>query len=1151
MARVTEVDMCASCRCHANAFTAWLGRSVSQCEAFRVPSAFFPSQSEPFNSLQATHDFSSSRTGPCIRNVSPNLQARTVLVIDTIASPFLTVSIADIDDYIAIAQNSLSLYPRSHSEYITCVYILAKMRWARYQLSREKEDLDKSIVHCTEAILLPPFSWDEPHLNNVIQLLFHLAITLLECSKFEQRDGIKSSIKYLRYLRRLPLDSSDVPRNRVTTSLIQALGIQVESEAGDGTQNIKEMMVLCHELLASNLSAGFPAAAFISLKDASNAESNRGRVQSLDQVIECLRDAVKVCPPGSYDVLYALAEQLCIRFVETHLNDEYEEATALLERILDPNQPGWCPNPIQDEASTLASVFAYARSVFFQNPEYSEVATSRLRASLSSSSVGEGLRFKLTDILAIRARERFEKYSLAESLEDANSYASQLVDLSSSQSLEKSEELFLESDTVRESYSITRMVETIQHLEELLSITPPGTERHKECLSHLANWYKSKFCRTNDISDVEESIKYSRLVLRVDATHPSDMRRFNSLCPLRDILLLAFEHTNKTNYLDESIDLGYDILTLKMAQPKHLQLTQKLVSSLLTRCMLLGRTEDLHEAIRLMSLAIDDQNAQEHDRFQLSCLWALVARSISHPTTSTAYKTAISLMQKSLSFAPTVSIQHARLVSMGENCHNSPLDYASHQIDLGRFEEAIETLEQGRTSLWSEMRGLRTPMTQLIEEDSPLATRFAEINQELEALTVSITPSGRPEMEDGVAQGRDWTDPFGRLVVKRQKLVEERDALISQIRGRPGLEGFLKTPSFTTLRSAASRGPVVLINHCFWRSDILIIFPNHLPCSIPTTNDFYDRASKLRDELVEARKHGLDSCEYQDALSSVLKGLYELVGEPIIKRLRLLGVPEQSRIWWCPTSVFCSLPLHAMGPIPSSDRSERYFSDLYIPSYTPSLSALIESRTASPQILEKPSLLLVAQPDDSLPGVKGEIKVIRSLKARVTVADLVSTEATPSSVVEGLRGSHFAHFACHGVLETGKPFEASFKLHGGERLTLLDIVRSRLPDAEFAFLSCCHAAEITEESVADEALHLTAAMQYCGFRSVVGTMWEMADTDGRDLAKSFYKSLFSSQETGVPYHERSAGALRNATHKLRGKRGITLERRVNFVHYGA
>ena len=575
------------------------------------------------------------------------------------------------------------------------------------------------------------------------------------------------------------------------------------------------------------------------------------------------------------------------------------------------------------------------------------------------------------------------------------------------------------------------------------------------------------------------------------------------------------------------------------------------MQSLLTREELLGRREDRHEAIRLISTVIDDQYAREPDRFRLSCRWSILARSVSHPITLTAYKSAMSLMKKSLSFTPTVSIQHTRLVAMGEVCQTMPLDFASYQIHLGRFEEAVETLEQGRALLWSEMRSLRTPMARLIDEDSLLAKRFAEISQELQTMAISVTPSGRPETEDGIARGGDGMDPFGRLVIKRQKLVEERSVLISQIQGQPGSQDILVAPSFSALRSAASRGPVVIINHCEWHSDILIIFHNSLPCSIPAPSDFFARGNKLRDELAEARRHGLDSSEYQDALCSVLKALYELVGEPVIKRFRVLGVPEQSRIWWCPTSVFCSLPLHAMGPIQSNDSSERYFSDFYISSYTPSLSALIESRKASPRMLDKPSLLLVAQPDDSLPGVKGEIKVIRALQSRVTVTGLVSSDATPTSVVEGLLGSRFAHFACHGELEAGKPFEASFRLHGDSRLTLLDIVRSQLPDAEFAFLSCCHTAEITKESVADEGLHLTAAMQYCGFRSVVGTMWEMADTDGRDLAKSFYESLFCSEDASVPHYERSAHALRDATQKLRRKRGITLERWVNFVHYGA
>jgi CHAT domain-containing protein/tetratricopeptide (TPR) repeat protein len=1063
---------------------------------------------------------------------------------DDAVSPFLTVSITDIDNCITDVQNCLSLFPRSDKKHIEWVHLLAKARFARYKLSQLKEDLDKSILHYTEAIFLPPAA----HSLNLVQLICRLALALIYRSKrFDQPEDIKFSVEYLRYLRGLPLDSFDVPSDIVTTSLIEALATQVRLNAGDGTRDIKEMVVLCRVLLTSNKSADFPVGAFLSLDQAVGVVTRGWPIQLLDEVIECLRDAVKVCPPGSYSVLFALAHQLFTRFTESHSNDDFEESTALLESILDSNWPGECPDSIRDLALALAAVLAVSRSTFLENPEYSEVTISRLRTLLSSSSVDEHLRVQVADVLAMQARGRFNQYSLTEDLEEANSYTSQAVDLASSESLGKSGKLFRESNAVRETYSTTAIQEKIQHLEKLLSVTPPGTKHHKNCLTELANWYKTKFHRTDNISDIEESIKYGRQSL--DATHSGDTRRTNCLGILRKILDLAFKKTRNISYLDESITLGYDTLELRSAQPVHFHVVRALVESLLIREELLGRREDLHEAIRLMSMVINNQYAREPDRFRLACDWTVLARSICHPTTLTAYKSAMSLMQKSFSFAPTVSIQHARFVAMSEICQTMPLDYASYQINLGRFEEAVETLEHGRALLWSEMRGLRTPITQLIEEDSPLAKRFAEINQELEALTISVTPSGRPETEDGVTE--DGTDPFGRLVVKRQKLVEQRDVLVSQIQGRPGLQGILSAPSFTTLHSAASRGPVIIINHCYWRSDILIIFPKSLPCSIPTADDFYARANKLQDKLAEGRKHGLDSCEYQDALCSVLKGLYDLVGKPVIKRLRVLGVPEQSRIWWCPTSVFCSLPLHAMGPIPSSDTSERYFSDLYFPSYTPSLSALIEARKASPRMPERPSLLLVAQPDDSLPGVKGEMNVIRALKAQVAVVDLVSSKATPSSVVEGFRSSQLAHFACHGELETGKPFDASFKLHGGSRLTLLNIVRSRLPQAEFAFLSCCHTAEITEESVADEALHLTAAMQYCGFRSVVGTMWEMADTDGRDLAKNFYRSLFSSQETSVPYYERSAGALRDATQKLRGKRGITLERWVNFVHYGA
>ena len=177
------------------------------------------------------------------------------------------------------------------------------------------------------------------------------------------------------------------------------------------------------------------------------------------------------------------------------------------------------------------------------------------------------------------------------------------------------------------------------------------------------------------------------------------------------------------------------------------------------------------------------------------------------------------------------------------------------------------------------------------------------------------------------------------------------------------------------------------------------------------------------------------------------------------------------------------------------------------------------------------------------------MRVIQSV-GMSTVTLLLET-ATPSAVLEHLKDYPFVHISSHGNLETGKPFDAFFKLYEGSRLTLLAIVRSRLPAAEFAFLSACHMAELTTESIADEGLHLAGAVQYCGFRSVVGTMWEMADVDGPDLAGNFYRSVFSKRWGEMPHYERTAEALRDAVKVLRRKRKVTLERWVNFVHYGA
>jgi CHAT domain-containing protein len=123
----------------------------------------------------------------------------------------------------------------------------------------------------------------------------------------------------------------------------------------------------------------------------------------------------------------------------------------------------------------------------------------------------------------------------------------------------------------------------------------------------------------------------------------------------------------------------------------------------------------------------------------------------------------------------------------------------------------------------------------------------------------------------------------------------------------------------------------------------------------------------------------------------------------------------------------------------------------------------------------------------------------------------------------------------------------------GEHLTLLDFVRSHHPAGEFALLPGSHTAELTEESIPDETLHLSAAVQYSGFRSVIGTLWGMDDSvdDEQDLAKAVLLSMFSEKGGEEPYYERSARALRDAVKEMRCNLPVPSMRWVNYVHYGA
>jgi len=992
-----------------------------------------------------------------------------------------------------------------------CLATLAMARLMRYVLTDENEDLEDSISRSVEAIL--SFNPQIGYNLHVVSAFFCLADSLFRRSYTLKRlDDSKHCLRYFRYLRDQSLQTSRITRDDITTAFARALAGQVEMGSTDPTRNIEEMATLCREILSLDASDELVLGAAEMLVEAiGNEPSPVGRPPP-DQAIECLREA-NIRFPDSETVSLRLLFSLYKRFVVTRSLADYEDAMSIVD--------GSFTYPFSVKAASYTAVWlALCRFYSYAKPEYLEEAIFRIRIRLRTLSTEDPEREEMTRILEQLEKARFDEVSVASNSQAADAgnaevnnrpLPSHLVSPPTTRS------------DIGEFTPMTRDVEDPHSLDTLL---------------HLLD-------RATGLAEIKEAMKYCRRYL--ESSQSSDLLTFVINVRLALLLMRAFHCTDDMAHLNESITLLRDVLKSPALVPTRLNPIKHLISALLDRFVRLRETVDFEEIMQLFPIAAADSCTKTPDRFHFSCEWAKWARHFRHPSTSTAYESAISLMKDSLAFGPTLEIQHHRLVLRRVDYETLPLDHASHQIHIGQLEQAVETLERGRGLLWSEMRGLRMSIHQLGLVNLPLAKRFAAINNDLETLTTSSSAGIWPN--EGQGDSDELMDPIGRLVIKQRALVAERDTLISQIQSLPGFETFLTTPPFDSLRSAAEHGPVIIINHTRWRSDIIILLRDAPPSLIPMPENFYERAKQLKDQLLSARNHGLDSGSYDDALSSVLETLYDLVGRPVIQRLRDLNIPEQSRIWFCPTSVFCSLPLHAMGPIRSEGPVKSYFSDLYIPSYTPTLGALIESRKPKARPLEQPSVLLVIQPDAKMPKALQEMQVIQSVGT--STATLLRETATPSAVLEHLRDYPFVHVSCHGNLEAGKPFDAYFKLYEGARLTLLDIARSRLPTGEFAFLSACHTAELTTESLADEGLHLAGAVQYCGFRSVVGTMWEMADDDGPDLAWNFYRSVFSNRLGGKPYHERTAEALRDAVKVLRGKRKTTLERWVNFVHYGA
>ncbi|KAG6376587.1 hypothetical protein JVT61DRAFT_1568 [Boletus reticuloceps] len=524
--------------------------------------------------------------------------------------------------------------------------------------------------------------------------------------------------------------------------------------------------------------------------------------------------------------------------------------------------------------------------------------------------------------------------------------------------------------------------------------------------------------------------------------------------------------------------------------------------------MQLRQPDDQKSLFSLYAQLADGSQLVSSTDLSATRAWIRVAEEFQHPSILLAYETSLRLLSHHLAALPLLP-QH--LIILKERSASLAVDAFSACLRRGARVRAVELLEQGRSVFWSQLSRLRFPLDDVMAS-GPAGRLLADEFMRVASLI-------------RIALNSTDADQHGRLC----HLNLEMQRIIINIRELPGFSRFLLPSLFSELQRAAGGGPVIIVNASQYSCDALVVLldrdPVHIPLQI-TLERVRDLSKEVNNLTVRATR-----ADMTRELAGFLRKLWDLIVLPIVDFL-LTTHPPQSRIWWCPTGEFSNL------------------GRLYISSYTPTLSALIRARRPAPSNPTTQGKRFVAIGQAKAAGktellsVGAELDVIRQrVDSLAAFTRIDGEECCISRVAEELCNTEWVHLACHGLPNRTHPFESAFSLHDGH-FTIEQIMRCEPENPQFAYLSACHTTVGDEESP-DEEIHLASAMQFAGFRSVIGTMWVVDDGETNKITSTFYKHMVD--ESGCLDHTRAAFALNKTMRSV----NVPLDQRILYIHLGA
>lgn len=446
-------------------------------------------------------------------------------------------------------------------------------------------------------------------------------------------------------------------------------------------------------------------------------------------------------------------------------------------------------------------------------------------------------------------------------------------------------------------------------------------------------------------------------------------------------------------------------------------------------------------------------------------------------------------------------------------------------LQIGRPpEEALTTLEEGRGVIIGMLFEVRSDAAELRSKHPIEAAEFERLRDVLD----------QPVARHGL-EGFESVGPSFQLT-HRVEVAKEFDEVLGKIRRLPSFERFLLPPLADELKTAASRGHVVMVNVSTFRSDAIIVRADR-PVDILELPNL-----ALRDvETWVGRLRSRSSATENDMIE-LLEWLWDVLAKPVLRKLGI-GLGERTaatatRVWWIPTGPLCALPIHAAGKYRDVSKPQALL-DYIVSSYSPSIRTMLFARQnklhvgtqGQPPPDHKPLLVAMGNTPGCNPlrFAPNEVEVVcQELSASPTHGDPhILREPNRRAILDQLGGASIFHFAGHGVSNPNNPLQSALIASDGhgDALTVEDLIKvkdHRTPPF-LAYLSACSTSSNDAQGLLDEGLHLVGACQLVGFQHVVGSLWEVPDEHCVQMARVVYRTIV---EEGMSDHSVAIGLQR-------------------------